>query len=163
MEFGPISFVWLIFGVLAALQLLLAFCMGISLLVAARERRTLHREMFGLLKKIEGLTATRREQMIRHYDRMLEGLSLRLPPAIAAQASSRIFDMESRILTRLSELEGSQGQDQSNRAKMEELVKSMESLEQTVVALTSETVKTVMLDSRKRLLDDDSFEESLAA
>lgn len=149
---------------LVFLQLILAVYMLASLRVASRERAELNKEMFGLLRKIEGLTATRREQMLKHYDKILENLSTRLPPTIAAQASATIFDTESKILARLAELEPAFAKDDASRRKMDELIKAMENLEQTIVALTADTVRKVMVESRRNLLDDEMYQEiSLAA
>lgn len=152
----------------------LLFCLGFQLLMiifltfalraANRERAELHRQMFGVLKKIEGLTANKREQMLKHYDQMLEELSLRLPPTIAAQASQSIFEAESKILKRLAELENQPKHDQERQQKMDELLKTMEQLEHSLVTLTADTVQTVMTDSRKTLLSNESFiEKTLAA
>ena len=161
----PISAIVLAAGaVFVTLQLALSIIMIISLRVASKERALLNREMFGLLKKLEGITATRREQMIRHYDRMLEGLMKRLPPTIAAQTSQVIFDTESKILTRLAELEPSLKADEEGQKKMNELIKSMESLDHTLVSCAADTVRSVMAESRRSLLEDDCMDDlSLAA
>ena len=161
----PISAILLAAGaVFVTLQLALSIFMLISLRISSKERSLLNREMFGLLKKLEGLTATRREQMVRHYDRMLEGLMKRLPPTIAAQTGQVIFDTESKILTRLAELEPSLKADESSRKKMDELIKSMESLDHTLISCTADTVRAVMAESRRSLLEDESMDEiSLAA
>ena len=161
---SSISLVSALMGGLALLQLLLACYMLASLRIAARERALMNKEMFGLLRKLEGLTATKREQILKHYDKILENLTMRLPPTIAAHASSTIFEAESRILARLAELEPNVKQDEASRRKMDELIKSMENLEQTIVALTAETVRKVMVESRSNLLEEDTFRDvSLAA
>ena len=144
-------------------QVLLALAMISSARSAARERSEYHREMFGLLRKLEGLTANKREQMLKHYDTILETLTTRLPPTIAAQASRVILDTESRILSRLAELEPNLMKDEGSRRKMDELIKSMENLEETVVGLTAQTVRSVLIDSRRNLLDDGKYDDSLAA
>jgi len=161
-DFG--SSLIVIFIAVTLFQFLLAIYMAFSLRLAARERNELHKEMYGLLRKLEGLTATRREQMLKHYDKILESLSIRLPPTIAAQASATIFETESKILARLAELEPHAIKDDTSRRKMDELIKSMENLEQTIVALTAETVRKVMVDSRRNFIEeDDSRDVSLAA
>lgn len=146
------------------IQFLLAAYMLLSLRMASSERALLNKEMFGLIKKLEGLTSSRREQMLKHYDKILASLSTRLPTTIAAQTSTMIFETESKILARLAELEPAFGKDESSKKKMDELIKSMENLEQTIVALTADTVRSVMVDSRRSLLDDDNFQDiNLAA
>ena len=161
----PITAILLAAGaVLVTLQLALSIIMLISLRISSRERALLNREMFGLVKKLEGITASRREQMLRHYDRMLEGLMKRLPPTIAAQTGQVIFETESKILTRLAELEPSLKTDEDTQKKMNELIKSMESLDRTLVACTADTVRSVMAESRRSLLDDEAMDDiSLAA
>jgi len=138
--------------------------MFIALRSSSKERAVLNKEMFGLLRKIEGLTSSRREQMLKHYDKILANLSTRLPTTIAAQASTMIFETESKILARLAELEPQLNKNGSDKRKMDELIQSMENLEQTIIALTSETVRKVMVDSRRTLLDDENMNDvSIAA
>ncbi len=136
----------------------------LSLRSGQRERRELYKEMYGILKKIEGLTASRREQMIRHYDSILDNLANRLPPTVAAQTSDLIIDTEGKILARLAELEPNLREDDAARKKMEDLVRSMEKLEHAIVAITSDTVRQVLNDSRRELFEDQiSKQSSLAA
>ena len=151
-------------AVAVVFQLLLTLYMAASLRIAERERARLNRDVFGLLKKIEGLTSSRREQMLRHYDKILEQLSVQLPPAIAEEAGQLIFDTESKILTRLAELEPDLKNDTQSQEKLDELIKSMESLEATIVSLTANTVQSIMARSRKDLFSEAIREDhSLAA
>jgi hypothetical protein len=151
-------------SVACLIQLFTSIYMAISLKAASRERHILNKEMFGLVKRIEALTSSRREQMLKHYDKILANLALRLPPTIAAQASQTIFDTESKILSRLVELEPEFKTNESARRKMDELVKSMENLEQTVVNITAESVRKVMLESRSDFIEEErSIEKSEAA
>lgn len=152
----PTTVFWLLLVGLAGLQLFLTFCTVVALRQASRERSEVYKEMFGLIKKLEGLTASRREQMSKQFDKILENLSLRLPPAIAAQASQSIFEAESKILARLAELEPNLRQDRVGQEKMDDLIKSMEKLEHTIVALTAESVRKVMLESRQAIFADDA-------
>lgn len=151
--------VLLLIGVALLAQIGLATYMAISLRVAARERHQLSKELFGLVRKVEGLTAHRRESILRHYDKMLETLSYRIPTTVAAQASSAIVDAESKILNRLIELEPQLKDDQVARRKMEDIVRSMEGLEQTLIALTSDTVRRVMLEGRGAIIDERNLTE----
>lgn len=137
------------------LQVLLAVLVTLLMRAHSRERAGTEREIFGLLRKLEGLTATKREQILRHYDSMLETLSVRLPPAVAAQTSKLIVDTESRILSRLAELEPNLKSDEESQKKMDDLIKQMEHLEETIVSTASDAVRTVMLDSRRSLFDDE--------
>jgi hypothetical protein len=151
-------------GLFIGLQLILTAAILMSLRASARERSQLNKEMFGLVKRIEGLTSNRREQMLKHYDGMLEMLSTRLPPTIAAHTSQVIIDTESKILNRLAELEPNLRDDETSRKKMDELIASMEHLEQSIVASASDTVQRVMAEGRRSLLDDDKYADlTLAA
>lgn len=141
------------------LQTGLAFYLFSSLRSAARERNQLHKEMFGLVKKIEALTAQRREHSLKHYDKILDTLSARLPTTIAAQAGQEIFDIESKILRKLADLDPKLKEDETARQDMEELIKAMEALEDTMVRLTAETVQRIMLDARRGLAEDDRFSD----
>ena len=114
------------------------------------------RELYGIMKKIEGLTATRREQLHGEFDRIVQTLGLRLPTVIASQAGDRIFEAESRLLKHLSEIDPGI-KDEKNKEKIDDLIKSLESLQESVISITSETVRTALMDARKELaLDSDS-------
>ena len=153
-----------VLGLFVGLQLLLSIFMFAALRNSAKSRAQLDREMFGLVKKIEGLTAHRREQMLKHYDKILETLSSRLPPTIAAQTSQVIFETESKILARLAELEPNLSGDEAGRRKMDELIRTMEKLEQTIVVLAADTVRNVMVESRRNLIEqEDLSDERMAA
>ncbi|RIL11966.1 MAG: hypothetical protein DCC75_01340 [Proteobacteria bacterium] len=141
-------------GLFVGLQLVLTIGMLISLRSASRERTVLAKELFGLVRKLEGLTSNRREQMLKHYDSLLDSLSARLPPTIAAQTSQIIVETESKILARLAELEPNL-KDDHGRKKMDDLIKSMENLEHTIVVLAADTVRRVMAEGRRTILEDD--------
>jgi hypothetical protein len=90
---------------------------------------------------------------------MLETLATRLPPAVAAQTSKLVVETESRIITRLAELEPDLKSNSESQKKMDELIKQLEHLEETLVSTASDAVRTVMLDSRRALFDDDGYGE----
>lgn len=161
--FNPLVLIAGIAGLIIGLQIILSICLVVALRVAGRERIAIHREIFGLVKRLEGLTANRREQVLKHYDAILDNLSKTLPPTIAAQTSDIIFDTESKILTRLAELEPNLKHDELSRRKMDDLIKNMENLEKTIVVLASDTVRRVMTESRRVLLDDTSVSDSSLA
>ncbi len=151
-------------GVVLGLQLVINIVTISSLRSIGKERESLHREIYGLVKKIEGLTTSKREAMLKHYDGLLEMMSTRLPLAVANQSSQMIFETESKILARLAELEPNLQTDEASKAKMDEIIKSMESLEKTLVTLTADSVKNVMIEGRRALFEaDSSFDIKLAA
>lgn len=152
----------LAFSLMLTVQCLLVLYVIRSARTAADERTKLHKELFGLLKKIEGLTFNRRDHLLRHYDQMVESLSQRLPSTIASQAGQVIFETERMILTRLAELEPNLKSNNEGRQKMDQLIHCMESLEDTVISLTSETARRVMNESRKEIFADEG-NENLAA
>lgn len=145
---------------LLTIHSLVTIVVMVSLRAASRERHYLHREMFGILKKIEGLTATKKEQIQRAYDILIAELSTKLPPTLEISTSNAIFETESKILTRLAELEPNLKRDKAGQEKMDDLIKSMERLEQVVVTSVSETVKRVMEEGRRDIFDDESIESS---
>ncbi len=151
------------FAALFVLQSCLAVYLLSSLRAARKERAALHREMYGLVRKLEGLTSGKREQMAKQFDKILSELALRLPPTIAAQAGQTIFETESRILSRLAELEPDLKNDEQSREKMDDLIKSMESLETTIVTVTADTVQNIMAANRQAIFEDDIYSEDRAA
>jgi len=146
-------------GLVLGGQVLICVWMLVSLHLATKERARLTTEVFGLLKKIEVLTASRRERFIRHYDTILQALSNRLPPTIAAEVSQQIIETESKILRRVAELEPNLRDNLESRKKLEEIIHSMEGLERSIVTSASNTVKNVMLESRRTLLLESEVED----
>lgn len=166
MAFPDSSFLLWALPISAAIGIvqLLTCCL---LLMAQRslkqEAAALNKETFGLLRRFEGLTASKREKILKEYDRMLEELSNRLPTTIAAQASQRIFETESRILNRLAELEPVLKEDKMSQNRMDELIRSMEQLEEALVGSTAETVKKVFLETRSSLFSEDGQIENMTS
>lgn len=148
--------------ILATAFLLQTLFIGYILSFFRGERRdsiALHKELFGLVRKLEGMTSSRRETMLRHYDRVIDELAARLPMTVANQAGKAIFETESRILARLAELEPGLENDETAKSKMNELISSMEKLESTLVSLTSETVQNILLENRQNFLREGALEE----
>ncbi len=144
---------------LFVVQCALSFATFLALRGASRERAEANKELFGLVRRIEALTANRREQMLQHYDGLLQSLSLRLPALVASHASQQIFETESRILSRLAELEPNLKNDEPSRRKMDELIRTMEGLETTIIHLTTDAVEKIMVEGRRELLEESSFFE----
>lgn len=140
-------------AVVAAAQFLAAVLVLIAIWRASRDRAAHAREMFGLMKKIEGLTAARRDRIAAEYDRMVESLSLRLPTAVASKTGELVFETEQRILARLAELEPNLKANPDAREKMEELIRSMEDLEGSMVTIAADAVHQVMSENRRDLFD----------
>lgn len=143
------------FALATLIQVLVFTCMLRVLGKAQKERTEIHREIFGLVKKIEGYTAQRREQMLKHYDKVIEKLANHIPTAIAAEAGTVIFETESKILQRLAEIEPNLRQDKEAKKKLDDLICNMENLEHTIINLTSDAVQKIMLDGRKTLIEEE--------
>ena len=120
----------------------------------SKENQKLNKEMFGLVRRIEGLTSHRRDQVLNQFDKLVENLSLRIPTMVAAKASERIFDTESTILKRLAELDPEIANEEG-KEKLDNLIQSMESLEKTLVSHTATAVHQVMLENRKSLFEEE--------
>lgn len=152
------------FVVAIGLQFILTLVVLTSLRSASKERAHFNKEVYGLVRKIEGLTATKRELLIKQYDKLFDSLSVRLPSTIASHASQAILETESKILHRLTEIEPSLKNDAVRRQKLDELVKLMENMEQMIVVLTAETVRKVMAEGRSDFfMEQRDGEISLAA
>lgn len=139
---------------------MLCFCnliLGLSLVYSSRtmkaERKQLKAEMQAFIRKVEQLTATKREQLIQEYNRLLDSLTKRLPTTIASEASTVIFETESKILSRLAELEPNLRRDDPSFQRMDDLIRSMEELERTIISSTAQTVERVLVESRDNLLE----------
>lgn len=128
---------------------------------SSKEMTHLVREAYGSLRKVEGLTASKREQIAKQYDKIIDSLTTRLPITIASHASQTIYEAEKRILARLAELEPNLKDDEKGRQKMDDLIRTMENLEETIVALTAESVRKVLVETRADILTDQEI--SLAA
>jgi len=118
----------------------------------------LEHELFGLAKKIEGLTAPKRELLVKEFDQLLEKLAQDLPQAVTNTTSERIVEAERRILQRLAEIGPALSKDEEGKRKMEEFIVSLEKLEESVIDSTNEVVQRVMLNSRRELIASDQGE-----
>jgi hypothetical protein len=145
--------------IVLALQVSVAFYLLGKLQFASQERSKLYLELFGMLRKIEGLSSGRRALISHNLDIMLERLAKQLPSRIAAEAGEVIYKTESSMLKVLADLEPNLPQMPAMKERVEKLVISMESLESTVVSLTSETVRQAIMDTKRSILDADSFED----
>lgn len=143
-----------VFSTLFVTQIFFTFYLFRFIRQARLDRNAIHKEIFGLVRKLEGLTSSKREQMLQHYDTILDDLTHRLPPTIAAEAGNIIFETESKILSRLAEIEPSLREDERAQEKMDQLIKSMENLEGTIVKLTADAVENVFAESRKNLFEE---------
>jgi hypothetical protein len=101
--------------------------------------------------------------MVKHYDKILEGLTARIPTTVAAQASNLILETESKILARLAELEPNLKDDEGSRKKMDELITTMEKLERTLVSSAADTVQKAMAEGRRSLFEEESIDMRDAA
>lgn len=119
------------------------------------ERGRLHQELFGLMKRIDGLSSGRRALITYQFDNMLESLSKQLPTRIASEAGQKILDTESQILKALSEIEPALAGDKLLESRLEQVVHSMENLETVVVSVTCESVRQAIVDVRQSLLAPD--------
>lgn len=126
---------------------------GVSLLSAyvllimrrtAKEVRDTHRELFGLMRKIEGMTSDKREALQFAIKEISGVLEQKLPEMISNRTGEYIFETEKVILQRLAELEPNFKNDMVAQAKMNELIQMMESLERTVTGITEQAVKEVL-------------------
>lgn len=157
-ETGLLLFV----GAVGLVQLLFILAAVFALKHFRSEQRKLNRDTYGIMRKIEGLTSRKRDQMAKHFDKILEELSMKLPSTIAARAGEKIFETEKQILSRLAELEPQLRDDKESLEKMDTIIKTMEELEATLIQVTSESVYSVLLENKRSLFSDED-DENLAA
>jgi hypothetical protein len=138
-------------------QCMISLAVLASLRANAHDRAKNTKEVFGLVRKLEGITAENRTQLLRHYDSLLQGLIARLPATVASEAGDMIFDTESKILKRLAELEPALHSSDEARKKLDEIVTAMEGLESTLVSLTSKAVREAMEEGRREIARPDRF------
>jgi hypothetical protein len=133
---------------------------ALSLYIFLRAKRTeqnnslLHRELFGIMKKIEGLSAGRRTLISAQIDTVLERLSYQLPSRISARAGEAIYDTESQVLKTLAAIAPDIQEHPEAKDRVNSLVSSMERLETTIVTLTQESVRQAILDTKNALIEE---------
>lgn len=118
---------------------------------AAKERRAVNRHTYGLLKKVEGLVIKKEERLIEEFDLLLDSLGKHIPKAISEKAGLAIYETEKKILTRLAELEPDLKEDEAAISRMNDLIQSMEKLEESVIRIASEVVRNELLEKRKAI------------
>ena len=118
-----------------------------------REREKHRRELGRLREKVEILTAPSTARYLSECNTLFSELLQSLPAVVKRQAGAQIFDIESRILTRLAELEPDLRRDPHSRGRMNELIESMESLEGAVCTIAAETLQGGLQEAHKRILE----------
>ena len=144
-------------GLCLITSIVAVFLMLYLALSARAAHKAIHesaKELYGIMKRIEGLTSGKREQILKEYDKIVLGLRLRLPTVIAAQASDSIFETESSILKNLAAIDPSI-KDEKHKEKLDELIRTMEKLQETLTVLVSETVQKALEDARKEIASDE--------
>lgn len=130
----------------------------LHLRATAQRHDRLHNQTFALMKKVEGFTAPKREEVLRNFDELLERLRTELPHQLTAEVGERIFEAETKILSRLAELEPNLAEDEVARRKMEELIRSMEQLEAKITVTAVDAVISVLRDTRHTLFIEPAHE-----
>lgn len=140
------------------ITLIVQSCLLIVLsLKTARSQKNaekLHTAMFGLMKRIEGMTSDKRTKMITEFDHVLDRLSTRLPPVLASRAGQALYEAEKSLLQKMVSLEARLDQTPQEQEELNQIIESLESLDTQIIALTADTVHEVMLESRKHLFDN---------
>lgn len=129
----------------------------------AKTRERFLRGVYGILKKIEGLTADRRTQMLFRYDQLVERLQRRLPTIVANRISAEIEELESGIISRLSAIDADLLSDGGDPEELEQLLKTMERLERAVLTITTDTVRESLNEGRQVFSSQSSSDMEEAA
>lgn len=144
------------FLILLASQLFTFFLIWSSIRQSHRERLVTDKELYGLIRRVEGMTASKQEQVLLYFDELLEGMHTKLPLAIAEEAAGLIRDVESNILSKISHIELSRASQNREQAEhTTDLMLAVESLESTVQKLTANAVHNIMSNTRRHLFSPD--------
>lgn len=149
---------FIIIGSINALVLLFAL---LSLSRLRSESLKLNRETFGLLKKVEGLTAQKHHLLAKQFDDLIEKMANQVPVIVGKEATSHLFEIERQIITRLAELEPNLKTDPKAIAHMEEVLRKVELLEEEVIRSTSKAVEKILVEKRKTLFQPQAEVSSL--
>ena len=140
---------------LCAVNLLLTLFLFGTIRAGREKSEAVGKELYGTLKKIEGMLAGRRAQILKEYDKMVQSLSLRLPTVIASNAGDRIFETERNLLQCLAEIDPLI-KEENHKEKLDELIRNMESLQDMISSLVTDTVRKVLEEARTEIASDDS-------
>lgn len=124
----------------------------------ARERALVREEVRTLLSRIEVLTTSSRVELLRNYDALLTELSRKASEEVQLSTSDQVFALESAILRQLSEVDPELLGDQQ-RTQLDELIRTMEALEQRVANCARDAVLLAIAEHRNRLSAHPLFED----
>jgi hypothetical protein len=116
-----------------------------------RERRQFDRNVTDTLQQMEVVMMRDRNQLASHYDNMLESLSSRLPSVISTRAGDAVFEIEKQVLAKLAAVHPNLDIDDE---EVDNLIRTMERLEDSVIAATGDVVRETILESRKGIFAD---------
>jgi hypothetical protein len=139
-----------------ALALVSSAAMLLALRRFSRDRENTQRSLDDIGTRLEALTGQLSDRYLNttdtNYSSVLDSLVERLPNVVAQETGNQIFETESKILTRLAEIDPMLRNDVEAQRKMDEIIRSMENLEKNIIGLTAAAVKTVMIEKRDELL-----------
>ena len=136
------------------IQVISCFYVVLALRESTEENNLLNRQTFGLLKRVEGIVATKQQQICAEYDSMLSTLSNKLPKIVSEKAGKEVQATQRQILMRLAELEPKLRDDKVATDKMNELIKSTQELEFAMMNAASYSVEQVLHEARKFVFSD---------
>lgn len=143
---------WLIVSI-AILQVLLAVRLFSAHRSGVKERKELAGLLLDITDRIERAAASTDEAIARTYQRILSRAAAEVPRSVASRMGDRLFEVESLILRQLAELQPGFAQDPIRKAKMDEIIRRVESLEDLIVAAASESVQEAILAERYKTAD----------
>ena len=136
------------------IQIISCFYVVLALRESSEESNVLNRQTFGLLKRVEGIVASKQQQICAEYDAMLSTLSNTLPKIVSEKAGREVQATQRQILMRLAELEPKVRGDKIASDKMNELIKSTQELEFAMMNAASYSVEQVLFEARKFVFSD---------
>jgi hypothetical protein len=147
--------VLLIFVAETALFVLALYCLHRAL---SEHRRTTE-EMRLMVRKTEAITADEREQIVRLYDRFVQRILRRLPDELAETTEEALFRTEELILRRLAELEPNLRHDPQARTRLDDIIRSMETLNDSIIRVNVDAVERALRENRESLRHDLAFSD----
>ena len=143
-----LSLVVAIFLGLIVLQVIVAVYVTVVLLIGSKGSKRINRETFGLLKKIEGLSAEKHERLEIALDNLLDDLMEKLPVTVAGRLGDELLQLENHVLRHLAEIDPDLASLEGENERVSKLLRSMERLEDAVVRAAADTVQRVLLEQK---------------
>jgi len=127
-------------------QLLVVLAALLHLKRTRIERYEVNQSIQQMLQRLEVLNLRDRGEFVHLYEGMVESLVNRLPVMVSTRAGDAIFEIEKRVLAQLALIDPRLT---SSAQTVDDLIRSMEKLEDTVITVVASSVRDALLDSKE--------------